>query len=193
MAGVLREGVSGEREIQTWSIFQTQILPFIMSLGRQSLLRPVLACSRPCKTRRISVKSTAIIETDSCGIPIKPTWSVNDLLSSYPTPAISSATIKHLHKLSALIPPAEGTPEHEILTRELEELVRLVEAVKLVALKDITEDEGVPDGRVWAEGTGIRLDQGSGADDAVPLGGSLLQHAARTSEGLYVTDAHKAR
>jgi len=54
-----------------------------------------------------------------------------------------------------LIPPTEGTQEHEKLTREMEELVRLVEAVKL---KEIGHGEGVPDGRVWAGGKGIRLD-----------------------------------
>jgi len=91
----------------------------------------------------------------SCGIPTQPSWSVNALLSSCPTPTISAATIKHLHQLSALIPPTEGTQEHEKLTREMEELVRLVEAVKL---KEIGHGEGVPDGRVWAGGKGIRLD-----------------------------------
>ncbi|KAF8268262.1 hypothetical protein EI94DRAFT_1915594, partial [Lactarius quietus] len=72
-----------------------------------------------------------LVETDDCAIPLKPTWSVDDLLSSYPRPTISSLALDRLHVLSALIPPEEGTPEHAKLIRELEDLVKLVESVRL--------------------------------------------------------------
>ncbi|KAF8897234.1 hypothetical protein BD779DRAFT_1489762, partial [Infundibulicybe gibba] len=62
-------------------------------------------------------------DSDFCGVPLRPTWSVNELLSSYPTPRISSETFGHLHKLSALVVPDEGTLEHSKLKEELEELI----------------------------------------------------------------------
>ncbi|KII95891.1 hypothetical protein PLICRDRAFT_78507, partial [Plicaturopsis crispa FD-325 SS-3] len=128
-------------------------------------------------------------ETDSLGIPLQPTWSVHDLLSSYPTPTITPATFKRLHELSALIPPAEGTVEHDSLKRELEELIKLVEAVKLVQLDD---EGGVPDGRIWAQGTGLQFVDHDEHEDG-ESGRALLRHAARTEEGLYLVDADKRK
>ena len=126
-------------------------------LKAQKLIFPL---PKPLCIRSKSSASHVRAETDSCGIPIHPTWSVNELISSYPTPTITSATLKRLHELSALIPPVEGTTEHGTLKREMEDLVKLVEAVKLVDLSDDTGEgsaEGlIPDGRVWAEGTGIQ-------------------------------------
>jgi hypothetical protein len=133
---------------------------------------------------------TKPIETDSCGIPIKPTWSVNDLLSSYPKPSITSATFRRLHELSALIPPNEGTPEHNELKKELEELIRLVEAVRLVDVSDM-DGERVPDGRIWAEGTGIPPGEREESEDEIVGGQALLQHAARVSDSMYVVDSDR--
>ncbi|KAM5534891.1 hypothetical protein V8D89_011446 [Ganoderma adspersum] len=135
-------------------------------------------------------------EVDPTGIPLKPTWSVNELLSSYPRPTISPSTLKQLHELSALIPPAEGTPEHAKLTREMEELVRLVEAVKLVDVSGVTEEGSVPDGRIWAAGEGVLLDTEAFAiseDANAAEGRALLTHASRTMDGLYVVEADKPR
>ncbi len=133
---------------------------------------------------------------DSAGIPLKSTWSVNELLSSYPRPTISPVTLKRLHELSALLPPAEGSPEHAKLTQEIEELVKLVEAVKLVDVSELAEDSSVPDGRIWASGEGVTLDiettPAPGHHDAVH-GRALLAHASRTMDDLYVVEADKPR
>ena len=137
-----------------------------------------------------------LAEVDQTGIPLKPTWSVNELLSSYPRPTISPSTLKRLHELSALIPPAESTPEHTKLTREMEELVRLVEAVKLVDVSGVTEEGSVPDGRIWASGEGILLDAeafATSGDANAAEGRALLTHASRTMDGLYVVEADKPR
>ena len=99
------------------------------SVARKCAFRATLTSHRP-NSNNAALKPT--VETDSHAIPTRPTWSVNELLSSYPKPQISPATLKHLHELSALIPPEEGTPEHAKLTAEMENLVKLVEAVKLV-------------------------------------------------------------
>ncbi|EMD40444.1 hypothetical protein CERSUDRAFT_43945 [Gelatoporia subvermispora B] len=123
-------------------------------------------------------------ETDSYGIPAHPTWSVNDLLSSYPQPTIPPSTLKRLHELSALIPPEEGTLAHAKLTQGLEGLVRLVEAVKLV---DTSEVE------IWAEGKGIKLDAAMDTPDDSVSGQALLKHSSRTRDGFYVVDADKRR
>lgn len=137
-----------------------------------------------------------LAETDSCGIPLRPTWSVNELLSSYPKPTISPAKLKRLHELSALIPPQEGTLEHAKLTSEMENLVKLVEAVKTVAMADETAGLGVPDGRIWDARNGIVLEhdmaEGGGGGGSVN-GRALLSSAARTEDGLYVVDADRTR
>jgi len=135
------------------------------------------------------------VETDEDGIPIRPTWSVNDLLSSYPRPTISPATLKHLHTLSALIPPEEGSPEHAKLTEEMQDLVKLVEAVKLVNTDSVSDGNGIPDGRIWAEGTGIDLDaEPAPVDENEVQGRDLLKHAKNVSpEGLYLIDSDRSR
>jgi hypothetical protein len=140
--------------------------------------------------RSIQSKPAPKIETDSCGIPLKPTWSVHDLLSSYPNPTITPATFRRLHELSALIPPEEGTPEYESLKWELEELIRLVEAVKLVDVSGV-DGECVPDGRIWAEGAGWSLEAETNGEDACASGPALLRHASETSNGMYVVDADR--
>lgn len=130
-----------------------------------------------------------LVETDDCAIPLRPTWSVDDLLSSYPRPTISSHALDRLHTLSALIPPEEGTPEHANLIRELEDLVKLVESVRLVNVSsDSTPSHVVADARIWAENAGIDLQKvPSGAHDREALGpAELLSRASRTENGLYV-------
>ncbi|KAI0650156.1 hypothetical protein C8Q79DRAFT_369636 [Trametes meyenii] len=165
-----------------------------------------MLCLRQCvrsvvfqSTRRgICRPKSTLVDVDATGIPLKPTWSVNDLLSSYPRPTITPATLKRLHELSALIPPEEGTPEHAVLTREIEDLVKLVEAVKLVDVSSVDGggEHSVPDGRICAEGEGIKLDSEllsnhEGPQDA--YGRALLTHASRSMDGLYVVEADKPR
>nr|GAT53847.1 predicted protein [Mycena chlorophos] len=83
-----------------------------------------------CISRR--VLSSLSHSVDAAGIPSRPTWSVNELLASYPRPTLPPSALKRLHDLSALVPPEENSPEYIKLKTELEELIRLVEAVKLV-------------------------------------------------------------
>ena len=49
--------------------------------------------------RFITLDSRTLVETDASGILLKPTWSVHNLISSYPKPTTSSATFKCLHEL----------------------------------------------------------------------------------------------
>ncbi|KAH9894393.1 hypothetical protein C8Q73DRAFT_790938 [Cubamyces lactineus] len=160
-----------------------------------SLRRCILSTLvRSSSSVRRQLKST-LTEVDASGIPLKPTWSVNELLSSYPRPTITPAMLKRLHELSALLPPEEGTLEHTKLTEEVEDLVKLVEAVKLVDVGEVAED-GVPDGRIWAKGEGINL-KAVPHDDAVDSeaagGRALLAHASRTMDGFYVVETDKPR
>ncbi|KAI0037171.1 hypothetical protein K488DRAFT_25248, partial [Vararia minispora EC-137] len=123
--------------------------------------------------------------TDDTAIPLVPTWSVDELLSSYPKPSISPETFARLHELSALISPEGGTPEYVRLSRELGDLVKLVEAVRLA---DLPHEEGtIPDGRVRAEGTHIRLEDvkdAEGVEDVLPQS-ELMARAAQTRDGFY--------
>ena len=147
------------------------------------MLRTILGCHRTpfptCLTRlnsSLSYKPTlrTEVETDENAITIRPTWSVNELLSSYPRPAISPATLKHLHALSALIPLEEGFPERAKLTKEMQDLVKLVEAVRFVDTDSVCDENDVPDGRIWAEGTGIDL-------NAEPIPGTRMRFRAVVS------------
>lgn len=145
-------------------------------------------------SRTQSTKVNNMVGTDACGIPLQPTWSVNDLLSSYPIPTITSATFKRLHELSALLPPAEGTEEHDKLKQELEDLVKLVEAVKLVDLSAESRIKGgIPDGRICAEGTSAQPADFQVATDGEVVGADLLRYGARTADGLYMVDSDRNR
>ena len=172
--------------------------------GFPMMLSTILGCRRVLVPTRLERLNSSLsskptlrmdVETDEVGIPIRPTWSVNELLSSYPKPTISPATLKHLHALSALIPPEEGSPEHAKLTEEMEDLIKLVEAVKLVDTDSVGDENGVPDGRIWAEGTGINLDA-----EPIPAmeneveGRDLLKYAKNVSpEGLYLIDSDRSK
>ena len=127
------------------------------------------------------------VETDSCGIPLKPTWSVYELLSSYPKPTISSATLERIHELSALNTPKVGTIEYEKLLQELGDLIKLVEAVKLVNT-DGVQLTGHVHKKDWDRtlaSMGKSVEGGTGQ--------SLLKHASRTADGFYVLDAERKR
>ena len=74
----------------------------------------------------------------------------------------------------------------------MEDLVKLVEAVKLVDLDQsagIGEDT-IPDGRIWVEGRATAIE--SDGDDEVS-GSALLQYGAQTMNGLYEMDADRAK
>lgn len=146
-------------------------------LRRASYIRPLAMCWR-------SYSSTA--KTDEYGIPLKPIWSVTELLSSYPKPSVSSQTLIRLHELAALVPPAEGTPQHARLKEEMSELVRLVEAVKLVDTQGVTV---VPR---WDTEDADRRNSNLPSKD-IPDGQELLKHAARTQDGFYLVDADRKR
>ncbi|KIK65587.1 hypothetical protein GYMLUDRAFT_39063 [Collybiopsis luxurians FD-317 M1] len=135
-----------------------------------------------------SSKSNPVHETDSYGLPIEPVWSVNELLSSYPKPHLSPETFKHLHNLSALIPPEEGTPEFIKLKKELEELVRLVEAVKLVNTEGVQLSELRP-----VLGDGAEEEVQEEEKEVTETGRALLKYASRTSDEFYVVEADKRR
>ncbi|KAI0080667.1 hypothetical protein K474DRAFT_151407 [Panus rudis PR-1116 ss-1] len=152
---------------------------------------------RMCRWKTTVAHSKPHFDTDSCGIPTRPTWSVDELLSSYPRPRLSPATLERLHVLSALHPPAEGTAEHKALTFEMENLVKLVEAVKTADVDELADagtswGDSVPDGRIWAEGTGIGLRQVD-PPNRVHTGQDLLAHASRTENGLYVVETDRPR
>ena len=168
------------------------------------MLRTTLGCRRVLLRTRLTRLNSSLssnptlrtnFETDENGIPIHPTWSVNELLSSYPRPTISPATLKHLHTLSALIPPEEGSPEHAKLTEEMRDLVKLVEAVKLVNTDSVDGGSGVPDGRIWAEGTGIDLEaEPIHVDENEVQGRDLLKYSKAVSpEGLYLIDSDRPK
>ncbi len=147
-------------------------------------------------TSSYSQRSPELVETDDCAIPLKPTWSVDDLLSSYPRPTISPFALHRLHVLSALTPPEEGTSAHSRLTRELEDLVRLVESVRSFNAPGASSTvDTTLDSRVWAEGVGINLwkvppgDRDLAALDPV----ELLFRASRTESGFYVVHSDRAR
>jgi hypothetical protein len=105
------------------------------------------------------------VKLDHVKIPVEPTWSVRELLGSYPYPKIDDETLDKLHRLSALTPPPSTTTannsgekdERSDLKAHLEGLVKLVNAVRLADVSDATgklqseveRETGVPDGRIY--------------------------------------------
>ncbi|KIY45867.1 hypothetical protein FISHEDRAFT_22808, partial [Fistulina hepatica ATCC 64428] len=123
---------------------------------------------------------------DDCGIPTEPSWSVKELLCSYPTPTISTATLHRLHELSALHPPPVDSPEFAEIKRDLEEMVRLVEAVKLVTTDPLGSEALV---------SNLPTPERSGHDSSQDgeQGTDLLKYASRTRDGYYVVEADRRR
>lgn len=72
----------------------------------------------------------------------------------------------------------------------MDELVKLVEAVKLVDVGRPT-DSSIPDGRVWAEDTGLPMTK-EPLDEEIQ-GTKLLDYANRTLEGMYVVETDRER
>ncbi|KIL00302.1 hypothetical protein PAXRUDRAFT_821842 [Paxillus rubicundulus Ve08.2h10] len=151
-------------------------------------IKQLSASSRALRT----LTSSRGMETDACGIPLKPTWSIRKLLSSYPSPSISPATFKRLHELSALVPPVEGTSQYELTKKELEELVRLVEAVKFTRAESSAIDS-IPDGRIWEEGSGMLLTKVLDVNNVEVHGRELLKHASQTINGMYIVETDRKR
>lgn len=121
-------------------------------------------------------------QTDSTGIPIGPTWSVHELLESYPKPSLSHAELNKLHRLSALQPPAEKSQEFSQLKGDLEQLVKLVEAVKLVDTKAVRLSPRAP----------IPEQDDERSTEASP-GRELLRHSesANLKDGFYAVKTPK--
>lgn len=77
-------------------------------------------------------------------------------LDSLPRPEISDEHYIHLHKLAALSPPAPGSDEFRIKKEQLQEMLRLVEGVRQARRE--TDQEDLPDGRIWPDEQGIDLE-----------------------------------
>lgn len=91
--------------------------------------------------------------------------------------------IIRLHELSALKPPQEGTPEYHNAKENLQEMVRLVEAVRSVDTIGVMvtgrgEKEDADRNATYSEG--------SGKD-----GQALLKKALRVDGDYYVVDSER--
>lgn len=153
------------------------------------LLRQLARCSQGVHGRLARSYTTAKAEVDELGIPLRSTWSVNTLLSSYPSPKLAPETLKKLYQLSALVPPEQGSPEHVKVTRDLEEMIRLVEAVKLVDTNGTTVETGLEredmDRKLYGNPDEQRAQEVHGQ--------ALLKLASRTVNGYYVVEADRTR
>jgi hypothetical protein len=152
---------------------------------------------RPFSTQSVCyqnlINPNAVV--DDLGVPLRATWSVRKLLSTYPAPELSDDTLTRLHRLSALNPPESGSREREALRLELQELLCLVEAVKLVDTSTLggagPEHAVIPDSRIWAEGRGMDLQDvdAKHIDDSEARGEALLRHASKQVDGQYVVES----
>ncbi|KAG8763358.1 hypothetical protein FRC11_004379 [Ceratobasidium sp. 423] len=135
-------------------------------------------------------KAKANVTVDDLSVPLKATWSVGQLLSTYPAPELSDGTFTRLHRLAALDPPDSTSPDKGVLKVELQELLRLIEAVKLVNTSslDETKQPGLLDSRIWAEGRGMDLDAPTANHLGEAHGEALLKHAKKHIDGQYVVE-----
>ena len=116
--------------------------------------RPVSSTSRKANATNSTPIPQTAVQVDEDGIPLSPPYSIRSLLSSLPAPKLSDKQFIHLHTLSSLHPPASGTPEFTDKKAQLEEMIRLVEAVRdqpVDGAADAAVEEGIPDGRIWPE------------------------------------------
>ncbi|KAF8583950.1 hypothetical protein K439DRAFT_1258801, partial [Ramaria rubella] len=131
--------------------------------------------------------------TDELGLPLSPSWSVHALISSYPSPRLTSATVTQLHKIAALIPPEEDTADFKELKAEMEDLVRLVEAVRM-APNDVNKADGPSDGIVRSQDKEVELRGARNEiDGSPPFGRELLKHTRRTEDGYYLVDSSRSK
>ncbi|THH11288.1 hypothetical protein EW145_g769 [Phellinidium pouzarii] len=161
--------------------------------------------SKAVLTSRQKSTRSARVSPANPAVPHTPTWSVHALIAACPQPTLSAATMAKLHALSALVPPAEGTAAYVRMKGELEEMVRLVEGVRMVDVsavgreRDVGKEgeEDIPDGRIWPEGEGMVLSSNTRdvefPDPEVESGSTLLRHAAQTKDGFYVVEADRRK
>lgn len=150
---------------------------------RRALSRPNLARMNIVKNWQSSYSVKH--QVDSCGIPVQPTWSVHQFLESYARPKLSSTIIDRLYELSALAPPKKDTQQYEKMKKDLEDMVKLVEAVKQVNTNGVSLV-----GRGEKE-DGDRIQQNSQFEGE--HGQTLLKYAARTENKFYAVDAERKR
>jgi len=96
---------------------------------------------------------------------------------------LSATTLNRLYELSSLVPFDEGTQNYNAVKESLEEMIKLVEAVRLVETS-----------RVSLAGRGEKEDADLGTPRTVPSGGAgqeLLKHASRKSDQFYVVDSER--
>jgi hypothetical protein len=103
---------------------------------RQALKRPNSTCLKFVKNWQSS--HSIKHQVDSCGIPVQSNWSVHQLLESYACSKLSSTTIDRLYELSALASPKKDTLQYE---KDLEDMVKLVDAVKWIRMGGLWLDE----------------------------------------------------
>ena len=151
---------------------------------QKCLYRSIRFCAISSRNswRTKSTFSIPLHETDSCGLPLRPTWSVTQLLSSYHSPTLSTTTVNRLYELSSLVPPGEGSSNYNALKQNLEGMIKLVEAVRLVDTSDLLV------GRSEQEDMDLVAPQTTPSGE---IGQVLLKHASRISDRFYVVNSER--
>ena len=136
--------------------------PRLLPLSLRRVAHTGYRCSSSVAPRRIRQTDVPV---DEHGIPLQAPYSIRDFLASLPTPNLSDEQFIHLHTLSALHPPPRDSPDFLSKKASLEQMIRLVEGVRAAAgaaAAEPHEEEAtggeIPDGRIWPEGQGIKLD-----------------------------------
>lgn len=151
--------------------------------AKRSLHTPRESCISPPVARPTNEEESTDANTSSFRHLTAPTWSVHELLSTYPAPKLEPEALTRLHKVSALVAPDEDSDAFKTLKGEMEELIRLVEAVKLV------DTTGIPsDGRIWPVDRGIDLEAARANNEVSTGEQDILRHAAKTVNGYYAVD-----
>ena len=168
----------------------------LMQVSRFFTPRSTRCLPRGSATRLSSSRSPGVDDTQDDGLKhlVRPTWSVHELLSAYPAPRISDTVLEKLHKVSALIPPPKESPAFAKRKHQLEELIRLVEAVRLVNVNTV-DGSVVPDGRVLAQGYPIDAPD-TRTESCVPQVSeepNIMQHATRSVDGYYIVETPPSR
>lgn len=175
---------------------------FMLSrLSRRVLSTTTSHCSR-YSTSTPNTTTTTNFDADELGLPKNPTWSVNDLLNSYPPAELADETLSHLHNAAALLPPERDTEDFQKIKRDMANLIKLVEAVRIAPVSPTStsshdSSEKQPDGRIWPEGRSIDLrdyttyEVDKQSSSTPPEGRELMNRAYKSQDGYYLVQSPK--
>jgi Asp-tRNA(Asn)/Glu-tRNA(Gln) amidotransferase C subunit len=164
----------------------------LIKVGMSAARRTVIATTRAQRWNSSTTFNPLRpdVKVDELGLPVDPQVSPSTARYYNPSPVdLTREQLHKLHKLSALKPPQEGSPEETKLMEELGGLIGLMDVVKEVSLpqdpKELAELlKGFGQSEQVFDGTNMTREKPTST--SMLKGRELLKYAAKSERGLYV-------